>query len=64
MIRTQVLKDLPGARQGERRGSKGDVRGGAMEKSSYIRVIEGKEVRRHDPIEYFLLTKVGNFDAF
>ena len=37
-----------GARKGERGGSKGYVRGGAparetMEKSRYIRVIEGKE---------------------
>ena len=27
MVRTQVLKHLPGAGKGKRRGSKGDVRG-------------------------------------
>ena len=31
-----------------------------MEKSRYVRVIEGKEVRRDDPIEYFLPTRVGS----
>ena len=46
---------------GERGSSKGDVRRGstarrAMEKSRYVRVIEGKEVRGDDPIEYFLST--------
>ena len=29
MVKTQILKHLPGARKGERRGSKGDVRRGA-----------------------------------
>ena len=43
----------------EREGSKGDVRGGAMEKSRYVRVIEGKQIRRDDPIEYFLPTNLG-----
>ena len=56
MMRIQVLKHLPRAREGERGWSKGDVRVGAMEKSRYIRVIEGEEVRRDDPIEYFLST--------
>ena len=65
MVRTQVLKHLPGARKGKRRGSKGDVRGGAtasrvMEKSGCVRVIEGEEVRGDDPVEYFLPTGVGN----
>ena len=46
------------------RESKGDVRGGAtvrgaMEKSRYVRVIKGEEVRRNDPIEYFLHTGIG-----
>ena len=59
MIRTQVLKHLPGAREGGRGGSKGDVRGGEMEKSRYVWVIEEKEVRE-DPIEYFLPTGVGS----
>ena len=57
MIRTQVLKYLPGAREGKRGGSKGDVRGGAIEKSRYVKVIEGEV--RDDPIEYFLPTGVG-----
>ena len=30
-----------------------------MEKSRYVMAIEGKEVRRDDPIEYFLPTGVG-----
>ena len=51
MVRTQVLKHLPGARKGKRRGSKGDVRrgataSGAMEKGGCVRVIEREEVRR------------------
>ena len=60
MIRAQILKYLPGAREGEGGGSKGTVRRGAMEKSKYVRVFEGKEVRRDDPIKYFLPTTVGN----
>ena len=64
MIRTQVLKHLPGAREGERGGSKEDVKGEAtarraMEKSKYVRAIE-KEVREDDPIEYLLATGVGS----
>ena len=43
MVGTQVLKHLPGARKGKRRGSKGDVR-----------VIEDEEVRGDDPVEYVL----------
>ena len=59
MVRTQVLKHLPGARKGKRRGSKGDVRGGAtargtMKKGGCVRVIEGEEVRGNDPVKYFL----------
>ena len=59
MIRTQVLKHLPGARKGKSRRSKGDVRRGAaargaMEKSRCMKVIEGGEVRRDEPVEYFL----------
>ena len=58
MIRTQVLKHLPGARKGKRGGTKGDVRGeatarGAMEKGGCVRVIDGEEVRGDDPVEYF-----------
>ena len=65
MIRTQVLKHLSGAGEGERGGSKGDVRGGVtargpMEKSRRVRVIEGQEVRRDNPVEYFLPTGVGS----
>ena len=63
MIRAQILKHLPGARQGEIAGSKGDVRGGAtargaMEKSRYVRIIEGEGVRKDDPIKYFLPTGI------
>ena len=63
MVRTQVLKHLAGARKD---GSKEDVRRGAtargaMEKSGCVRVIEGEEeVRRNDPVEYFLPTGVGS----
>ena len=65
MVRTQVLKQLPGARKSKRRGSKGDVRGeatarGAMEKGGCVRVIEGEEVRGDGPVEYFLSAGVGS----
>ena len=64
VIRTQVLKHLPRAREGERERSKEDIKGVATAreatgKSRYVRVIERKEVRRDDPIEYFLPTGVG-----
>ena len=63
MVRTKVLKLLPRARKGKRRGSKGDVRRratarGAMEKGGSVRVIEEEEVRGDDPVEYFLPTGV------
>ena len=59
MVRTQVLKHLPGAGKGKRGESKGDTRRGAtarraMEKGRYVGVIDGEEVRREDPVEYFL----------
>ena len=65
MIKIQVLKHFPGARQAERGERKGDIREvatarRAMEKSRYVRVIEAKEVRRDDPIEYFLSMGVGS----
>ena len=65
MLRAQVLKHLPGARKGKREGSKGDVsRGatarGAMENGGCVRVIEREEVRRDDPLEYFLPSGVGS----
>ena len=60
MIRTQVLEHLPGAKEGKRGGNKGNIRGGMMVKSRYIRIIEEEEVRGDDPIEYFLLTEVGS----
>ena len=65
MIRTQVLKHLPGAGQGEKGGSKEDVSEEAtarraMEKSGYVRFIEWEEVRRDDPIKYFLSTGIGS----
>ena len=31
-----------------------------MEKGGCVRVIEGEEVRRHDPVEYFLPAEVGS----
>ena len=58
MVRIQVLKHLPGARKGKRRRSKEDVRRGAMEKGGCVRVIEREEVRRNDPVEYFLSVRV------
>ena len=60
MVRTQVLQHLPGARKGKRGGSKGDVRGGAMKKGRYVRVIEGEEVRGDDSVEYLLPTRIGS----
>ena len=65
MIRTQVLKHLPGARKSKGGGNKGDVRGGAtareaMEKDGCVRVIEGEEVGGDDPVEYFLPAGVGS----
>ena len=65
MVRTKVLKHLPGARKGKSRRSKGDVRGGAtargvMEKGGCVRVIEVEEVRGDDPVEYFLPAGVGS----
>ena len=59
MVRIQVLKHLPGAGKGKRRGSKEDVRRGAMEKDRCVIVIEGKEVRRDDTVEYFLSAESG-----
>ena len=57
------MKHFPGARECERRERKGDVRGGATsrgarENSRYDRVIKGEEVRRDDPMKYFLPTEV------
>ena len=48
-------KAPPRSKRGER-----DVRGGAIEKSRYVRVIEGK-VRGDDQIEYFLSTGVESY---
>ena len=47
MVRTHVLKHLPGAGKSKRRGSKGDVRReatarGAMEKSGVSRSLRGR----------------------
>ena len=55
MVRSQVLKHLPGAIKGKRTGNKEYVRrgataSGAMEKGGCVRVIEGEEVRRDDPV--------------
>ena len=65
MIRTQVLKHLPGARKGKSGESKGNVRRGAtasgtMEKGGCVRIIAGEEIRGDDPVEYFLLAEVGS----
>ena len=65
MAKTQVLKHLPRARKSKRGGSKGYVRrgattSGAMEKGGCVRVIEGKEVKEDDPVEYFLPEGVGS----
>ena len=65
MVRTQVLKHLPGARKSKSRGSKGDVREratarGAMEKGGCVRVIKGEEGRGDDPVKYFLPAEVGS----
>ena len=40
--------------------SEGNVRRGAMEKSGCVRIVEGEEVRRDDPVEYFLPVGVGS----
>ena len=40
----------------KRGGSKGYVRRGSMENNRYVRIIERKEIRRDDPIKYFLPT--------
>ena len=50
---------------GKREGTKENVRRGAtargaMEKGGCVRVIEGKEARRDDPVEDFLLAGVGS----
>ena len=63
MIRTQVLKHLSEAREGERGGRKRDVRAGtttrgATEKSMYVWVIEGKRVRRDNLVESFFSTEL------
>ena len=65
MVRTKVLKHLPGARKSKRRGGKGDVRRGAtargaMEKGGCVRVIEEEEVRGDDPVKYFFPARVGS----
>ena len=63
MIRNKVLKHLPRAGKGEKEGSKRNVRGGttargAMKKGGNVRAVEGEEVKRDDPVEYFLSTGV------
>ena len=65
MVRTKVLKHFSGAGKGKRRGGKGDVRRRAtarvaMEKGGSVKVIEGEEVRRDDPVEIFLPAGVGS----
>ena len=58
MIRTLVLKHLPGAGKSKKGGSTENVRGGAMEKGRHVKVMEG-EIRKDDPVEYFLPSRVG-----
>ena len=60
MVITQVLKHLSGVRKGKTGGSKGNVRGGTMEKGGCVVAIEGEEIRRDDAVEYFLPTGVGS----
>ena len=65
MVKTQVLKQLPGARKSKRGGDKGNVTGGktasrAIKKGGYVRVIEGEEVRKDDPVECFLSAGFGS----
>ena len=48
------------SRRSKSGGSKGDARGGAMEKSGYIRVMKGKEVRGDDPIKHFFHKGIGS----
>ena len=59
------MKHLSGVGKGQRGGSERNVRGvatarAAVEKGRYVTVIEGEEVRRNDPVEYFLPTGVGS----
>ena len=63
VIRAKVLKHLQRAGKGERWGSEGDIRREAagketVQKSWSVRIIEGKEIRRDSPIEYFFPTRV------
>ena len=65
MIRAQVLNPLPGAREGERGGSKEDVgrrvtASGAMKKSRYVTVIERKVIRGESTNECFPFRRVRN----
>ena len=53
MIRTQVLKPLPGAGKSKRGGSKRNIREGATARGAIktgrcVRVIEGEEVGKDD----------------
>ena len=65
VIKTQVLKHLPGAGKNKRERRKENVRleataRKAMEKGRCVRVIEGEKVRGNDPMEYFLAAGVGS----
>ena len=64
MVRTKVLKHLPGARKDKRGGGKEDVRRGvtargAMEISGCVRVIEGK-IGGNDSVKYLFPAGVGS----
>ena len=58
------MKQILGARQSVRGGSKANVRGestarGAMEKGGCVRVVEGEEIRKYNPVEYLLPAEIG-----
>ena len=62
MIRAQ-LKLLPGAKESKRERIKGDAwrratSRGAMKQARSVEIIEGKEIRRDRPSDYFIPTGV------
>ena len=70
MIRTQVLNEPPPRNGGNKRGrSKEEVKRRAivceaMKKSTRIRIIDNKEERENERIEYFFPTRSGlNFES-
>ena len=58
MIRTQVLKHLPGARErGAREEMSGEKR---LRRVGISRPLRGEEIKTDGPIEYFPLTGIGS----